>query len=188
MRGMPRPPTVPVELTERGLRLRPFVPDDLPALLAAFADPEIVRWNPGPPQAELPDAAQAWLYRRNDWSDRTHASWAVAGAGLGLVGSVSVHRIDLDQQDAEIGYWIAPCARGRGAAARAVDIAARFVFDHFGLRRIMILHAVDNPPSCGVATTAGFRLEGTLRQSHRYPDGLVHDEHLHARLSTDPRD
>ena len=32
---------------------------------------------------------------------------------------------------------------------------------------------------------AGFRLKGTLRESYRYGDGQVHDEHLHARLADD---
>ena len=40
--------------------------------------------------------------------------------------------------------------------------------------------------TCRVATAAGFALEGVARQSYRYPDGLFHDEHLHARLASDP--
>ena len=39
--------------------------------------------------------------------------------------------------------------------------------------------------SCRVAEIAGFGLEGRLRQSYRYPDGVYHDEHLHARLASD---
>ena len=47
------------------------------------------------------------------------------------------------------------------------------------------VHAVANPASCRVAEKAGFRLEGVLAQSHRYGDGVYHDEHLHARLAVE---
>jgi RimJ/RimL family protein N-acetyltransferase len=52
-------------------------------------------------------------------------------------------------------------------------------------RRLELFHAVENTGSCRVANAARFRLEGTLRQSHRYSDGVWHDEHLHARLRSD---
>ncbi|WP_223884412.1 GNAT family N-acetyltransferase [Micromonospora craniellae] len=42
-----------------------------------------------------------------------------------------------------------------------------------------------NPASCRVAERAGYPVEGTLRESHRYGDGRRYDEHLHARLATD---
>ena len=43
-----------------------------------------------------------------------------------------------------------------------------------------------NPGSCRVAERAGYLLEGTLRDSHRYGDGRRYDEHVHGRLTTDP--
>jgi RimJ/RimL family protein N-acetyltransferase len=178
-------PARPVRLAGDGLELRPFTHADLPALLAAFADPDIARWNPGPAGPDLPEAVGKWMGRRNDWSDGDHASWAVADRRTGLLGSVSLHRIDPAQGDAEIGYWIAPWARGQHRGSLAVGIAARYAFDTLGLRRLFLYHAVDNPASCRVAVTAGFQLEGTLRQSHTYADGHVHNEHLHARLASD---
>jgi RimJ/RimL family protein N-acetyltransferase len=165
-----------------GVVLRAYRPDDLPDLRTALADPEIVRWNPGPTG---PAAAEAFIDRRNDWAGADHASWAVADAGDRLVGSVSVHRIDPDQADAEIGYWVGPWARQQGYAARAVRAASWFAFARLGLRRLYLHHAVANPGSCAVARSAGFGHEGTLRESYRYADGIYHDEHLHARLATD---
>jgi ribosomal-protein-alanine N-acetyltransferase len=50
---------------------------------------------------------------------------------------------------------------------------------------VYLYHALENPGSCRVAVACGFPLEGTLRHSYRYPDGVHRDEHLHARLSTD---
>jgi RimJ/RimL family protein N-acetyltransferase len=102
-----------------------------------------------------------------------------------LLGSISVHRIDREQDEGEIGYWIAPAARGRGLAALAAGAACGWAFAVLGLHRIQLFHAVENTASARVAEKAGFTREGRLRQSHRYGDGLRHDELLRARLATD---
>lgn len=171
--------TVPGE----GVVLRPFTAGDVPALAAAFADPDVQRWNPGPGDEA---GVRAWLERRNDWSDGTHASWAVGDAAGALLGSVSLHALDADQRDIEVGYWTAPWARGRGTTTRAVRAAVGVAFTALGLHRVHLLHAVENEASCRVAQRSGFTLEGRLRRSYRYPDGRWHDEHLHARLEDDP--
>ncbi len=160
------------------------MPADRPALLTAFADHEIVHWNPGPAVDDVAD----WMRRRNDWSGGDHASWAVAHPNGQLLGTVSLHKIDLAHGDAEAGYWIAPWARGSRRGTVALRAAARFAFDELELHRLHLYHAVENSPSCRVAVGAGFVLEGRLRQSYRCPDGTYHDEHLHGRLDSDPSD
>jgi RimJ/RimL family protein N-acetyltransferase len=174
-----------IVLRDGGLVLRAFEPSDLTDLQLAFADPDILQWNAGPP--DEPGITE-WMQSRNDWSAGDHASWAVAEPAGRLLGSVSLHHVDHDQLDGEVGYWIAPWARGRGVASRAVRLATAFAFAGLGLRRAYLYHAVENVASCAVARRSGFGLEGTLRQSHRYADGRYHDEHVHGRLSTDPVD
>jgi RimJ/RimL family protein N-acetyltransferase len=159
--------------------LRPYTLDDLDDLVAAFADPEILQWNPGP--TTVPEIT-AWLSNRNDTSDVGHASWCISSSAGRLLGSVSIHQIDLDQRDAEIGYWVAPWARRQGVASRAVSAAVARGFGELGLHRIYLFHAIDNVGSCAVADSGGFRFEGLMRSSYRYADGNYHDEHLHARL------
>jgi RimJ/RimL family protein N-acetyltransferase len=180
---------VVVQVVDLGdLELRPFVPRDVDTLIQVFADPEVKRWNPGPTEDEDgTEWVEEWLRRRNDWKAGGHFSWAVGGAGGALLGSVSLHQVDLDQQDAEIGYWVVPWARGRGIAGRAVAAAVDFAFDRAGLRRVYLYHATANVASCRIADRCGFTHEGTLRRSHRYGDGEYHDEHLHGLLVTDPR-
>jgi RimJ/RimL family protein N-acetyltransferase len=169
------------ELVDSGdLVLAPFRRTDIPRLAEAFVDAEIARWNPG---ADDADDISAWIERRNDWSEGVHASWGVFGRTGDLLGSVSLHRIDADQLDAEIGYFIVPSARGQGAATRAVQAATRYAFSRLRLHRIYLFHAVANIASCRVAAGAAYRLEGELRLSFRYADGDYHDEHLHAILA-----
>lgn len=163
-------------------RLRAYLPGDLDDLALAFTDPQIALWNPGWDSRE---EQLAFMQRRNDWSEGGHTSWAIADADDRLTGSVSLFKFELDQGEGEIGYWVAPWARGQGYAVRAVLTAARFCFEVVGLHRVILYHALENQQSCAVATRAGFQLEGRLRQSYRYPDGLYHDEHLHGLLRDD---
>ncbi|MEV4811985.1 GNAT family N-acetyltransferase [Micromonospora avicenniae] len=173
-----------MRLTVPGLVLRPWLEADAPAVQAALNDPDIARWNPqgGPVDEEL---TLDWLRHRADWSAGDHASLAVVDATDGtLLGSVSLHHIHGDE--AEIGYWVVPSARGRGVASRAVTLLTHWGFEQLELHRIQLCHATANAASCRVAERGGYRLEGTMRESFRYGDGRRHDEHLHARLATDP--
>jgi RimJ/RimL family protein N-acetyltransferase len=176
----------PVTLTADGLLLRPWRVEDAPAVLSALGDPAVARWNPA--DSAEPDLAVAatWVAARADWSGGEHASFAVCTVDdAELLGSVSLFRIDRVHDNAEIGYWVAAGARGRGVAATAVRALTDWSFTALGLARVQLFHAVENRASCRVAEKAGYRLEGTVRQSYRYGDGLLHDEHLHGRLATD---
>ena len=174
----------PVELEAGPLVLRPWRPDDADAVLVALQDQDIRLWN-GSGVASRADAV-TFVARRADWSGGDHASWAVGDSADAVLASVSLHSIDAVQSDAEIGYWTAPAARGQGVAAVAVDAACRWAFATLPVDRIELCHAVENTASGRVAVKAGFTLEGRLRRSYRYGDGVKHDELLWARLSDDP--
>jgi len=173
-----------VTLDGPGMTLRPWREDDVPAVLDALRDPAVARWNPADSRAPDLAVAAAWVAQRADWSDGSHASFAVE-SGCELLGSVSLFRIDRVHDNAEIGYWVAAAARGRGVAAASVRAVSDWAFGPLRLARVQLYHAVENPASCRVAEKAGYRLEGVVRQSYRYGDGRLHDEHLHGRLATD---
>jgi RimJ/RimL family protein N-acetyltransferase len=175
-------PIEPVEVHAGDLLLRPWREEDADPYWAALQSPGGRLWHGSAMSTR--DELLATVARRRDWTLGDHASWVLVD-GAGLLGSISVHRIDRDQEDGEIGYWIAPAARGRGLAPRAAEAASRWAFADLGLHRIQLFHAVANVASARVAEKAGFTCEGRLRQSHRYGDGLRHDELLWARLATD---
>jgi RimJ/RimL family protein N-acetyltransferase len=179
------PAMEPFELPVGSVLLRPWREDDADATWAALRDPEILLWNSSGSASR--EAVARFLRARADWSGGDHASWAVVDPATGeLLGSVSLHSIDREQGTAEVGYWTAPAARGRGVAGRAVDAACRWAFAVLPVERIELLHAVENPASGRVAERAGFTLEGRLRRSYRYADGRKHDELLWSRLAGDP--
>lgn len=181
-------PVEPFEIALGDLVLRAFREADLADVVAVYRDEEVQHWNPQQNGiADETEAAAAFIRGRADWSARDHLSWAVAeAAGDRIVGSVSLHHLDLLQGTGEVGYWTAPWARGRGVASRAVLAATGAAFRTVGLRRVELYHATANAASCRVAERAGYLLEGVLRQSYVYGDGIARDEHLHARLAPDP--
>jgi RimJ/RimL family protein N-acetyltransferase len=156
--------------------------DDVPVLVGAYSDPAIQQWH----GRSMDDAeALEWIDdRRRGWRDEEGGDWAVVLGG-DVVARASLHKIDLSEGFAEIGYWVLPGHRGAGIGTRAVGLLTDWAFGQLGLHRIELLHSTRNPASCGLATRAGYRLEGTLRQHTPHQDGW-HDMHLHARVAGDP--
>ncbi|MER7708603.1 GNAT family protein [Kitasatospora sp. NPDC097605] len=187
-----QPTFVPATLDLGDLLLRPWGPElevrggAVASLAAAAADPEISLWNPL--RAADPVQAQAFIDKwAAGWESGTLAYFAILDpAGADLLGTAALRWTDRADGLAMVGYWLLPAARGRGAVTRATRAITRWGFETAGARRIELAHAVDNPASCRVAERCGFPLEGTLRASYRFGDGRYHDEHLHARLATDP--
>jgi RimJ/RimL family protein N-acetyltransferase len=155
------------------------------ALIAAAADPDTALWNPIATADRA--AATQWLEARvNGWDNNTVASFAALEPDGTLLGNVTLRWIDRPDGLAMIGYWLLPAARGRGLATSATIAVTEWAFRTAGARRIELAHAVENTASCRVAHRCGYLPEGTLRASHCFGDGRHHDEHLHARLATDP--
>ena len=164
--------------------LRPWVPGDVPALVSAYADPDIQRWN----LHSYDEAEAARLVARfaESWRRETAAHWAIARVDDDLaVGRVGLRTLDLAGGEGEVSYWVTPPARGRGVATRAVAAAAHWLLEDLGLHRLTVGHSTRNVASCRVATKAGFELEGTMNSALRHHDGW-HDMHWHARIAGDP--
>jgi RimJ/RimL family protein N-acetyltransferase len=184
---MSGPPTTPVPLPFGRYLLDAVRTSDVDAVAAALVEPDVALWNPGAsrPASSARERAEIWVGQRATWA-ADHASWAVRDVDGALVGQVSIHQIDTVLRSAEIGYWLAPAGRGRGRGPAPHAPAPPPPVKVLGLVRIELFHAVDNGPSCRLATRCGYVLEGTTRQSFVYGDGRRHDEHLHARLASDP--
>ncbi len=101
-----------------------------------------------------------------------------------LLGSASLLRIDWDDARAEVGYWVAPQARGRGAAPAAARLIADWALAALPLERIELRIDADNTASLSVARAAGFTEEGTLR-SYESRKGKRPDVVVWSRLASD---
>lgn len=147
-------------------------PEDADALTSACQDPDIVRWTSVPADYTRTDAL-TWIAQRDAGVERY-----LAFDDGELVGSFSLFGIDADAAYAELGYWVAKTARGRGIATRGVDwLRGRGA--ELGLTTFELLIHKDNPGSQGVARKAGFSDSGERRVAPRVdpptaPDWLVY--------------
>jgi RimJ/RimL family protein N-acetyltransferase len=85
------------------------------------------------------------------------------------VGVVSIHTIDLDTGDADVGYWIAPWGRRRGAAVYALNLVEQFARTIPAVKFLSAHIAESNSASRATASRAGFINMGSSAES--CPDG-----------------
>jgi RimJ/RimL family protein N-acetyltransferase len=131
--------------------------------------------------------AEWWLglYERG-WVDGSRAGFAVVDRSDGtFVGMIAFVTLRLDAAEAEVGYIVAPRARGRGIAVRALTLVSEWGFTALGLARIELRAELDNPASLKVAERCGYVREGVLRHVF-LKGGRRGDMALYARLATDP--
>jgi len=178
--------TVRPTATTPGLLLRPWAERDIPAMVAAHRDPVMRKWLRHP-VATADEARQVIWTRRADSDAGTGFGFAVLLAAPGvpgdLVGSVSIRGLGDAAVSGEVGYWVTAPARGRGIAARAVDVVCDWAFRlprHRPLEQLELLHSVGNHASCRVAEKARFTFSAVLPPLlPDFPD----DGHLHVRLA-----
>jgi RimJ/RimL family protein N-acetyltransferase len=177
---LPHPP-----LTDEPAVLRPWATDDLPGLLTAAADPLVHRYRYTLP--DDPAAARAWLDSvERDRRRGARLELAICAVNdATAIGSVSLHAFRPRNGTAMISYWLAPVARGRGMASRAVRLLAGWGFGELGLARLEVHVEAENAASREVAERCGFALEGRLRSDQRLRDGSRADVLVFGLLSAE---
>lgn len=166
------------------VRLVPFGAEHLGAFAPMASDPDALRFTrfPDPPE---PDFPARWLARYEAGRvTRTKEAFAI----LGPVGDDTFYgvalavEIDLEAQEAELGYLTATAARGRGVATAALRALTDWAFEERRLERVTLLIDNDNKGSERVAQKAGYAREGLLRGIYLKP-GRRGDMLLYAKLS-----
>ncbi|WP_306323013.1 MULTISPECIES: GNAT family N-acetyltransferase [unclassified Streptomyces] len=164
------------------LALRAPESTDVPAVRAAFRDPDIRYWHAR--SMESDDEARAWIAdAREGWLKESSGQWLVTRAADGEpLGRIALKDINPLDGCAEIAYWVLPTARGTGVAPRAVTALTEWATG-LGFHRLDLLHSTRNEPSCRVALKSGYPLEGTRRSFALHTDGW-HDMHVHTRINS----
>ena len=152
-----------VELTDGRVRLRPPQPADVPDLVEACHDPEMVRWTSIPQPYGEAEAEGFLAVIEEGWASGRTAVFFISTAEHGdrYCGTIDL-RLD-SNGGAEVGFSVAPWARGAGVCTAAVRLICRWAFDGLGLGRVEWLAHVGNDASRRVAEKAGFTYEGVLR-------------------------
>ncbi|GAA3193076.1 GNAT family protein [Actinocorallia longicatena] len=172
------------EITAGLFHLRPPRLTEAEDLLELASDRDVTVFTPRLKTVTDLESARAMCEKFADWTGR--ATFSILDAPTErYMGHIMIFGIDREDSVAEVGYRIAPWARGRGVASTCLRAITGWSFATLDLHRIHLLHALDNPASCRVALKNGYLHEGTLRSAFVAGDGLRRDEHLHARLITD---
>jgi len=160
----------PLTLSHRGVTLRPWREDDADTLAARINDPAIVVFLDRLPQPYVREDALAYIRASQEgWRTGGNTNFAIVVDRIGgAVGSIGVRWSEIEEGVAEVGYWVAAEARGRGAATSAVRLVAHWAFTaEQRLERLQLRADVLNAASNRVAEKAGFTREGVLRSSRR---------------------
>jgi ribosomal-protein-serine acetyltransferase len=133
------------------------------------------------------ESHRAFLERYSPWVDavvdqttagdflRAAARRVMDGTGVlcgifdpsGLRGGVHLEGIDSVAGRAEMDYWLAEDATGRGFATQALSALLDYAVTERGLHRIEMRVCVENTAHRSVAERLGFSLDGVLREALR---------------------
>jgi RimJ/RimL family protein N-acetyltransferase len=167
------------------VRLELFDERHLNGMAAVLDDPDVLRFTRVP--VPVPEGfARTWFAAYEQGRrDGTRELFAIVDAGdgafLGLAMAAPIHR---ETRTAELGYVVAPAARGRGVATGALTALTAWAFDALEALRLELVISVDNEPSKRVAAHCGYVREGVLR-SVFFKQDLREDVEIWARLPGD---
>jgi RimJ/RimL family protein N-acetyltransferase len=159
---LPDPP-----LADELVALVPWAESDLEEIVEHCNDPAIAEFTFLPVPYERKHAL-AFLRGQEDRRERGEAiDLAIRDRRDGeLLGAVGMRAFREDRASVEVGYWVAPPARGRGAAPRAVRLMTGWALENLPLRRIDLPLDHRNESSRRVAEKAGFELTAERRRLH----------------------
>jgi RimJ/RimL family protein N-acetyltransferase len=168
-----------------GIRLEPLGAEHVPPVEAMLDDPDVQRFTRIPVPA--PDGFAAdWIERyRQGRLDGEGEGYAIVDGSGEFLGVALVVRIDREGRSVELGYVVAPGARGRGVATAAVRSLTERAFADLDAQRVELWISVSNEPSKRVAERCGYVREGVLR-SIWFKQDVRDDFEIWSRLPTDP--
>ena len=100
-----------------------------------------------------------------------------------LVGCVGL-QLSRAHSHAELGYWVAPPAWGKGVATEASRALVGHAFTELRMQRVWAQHFSRNVASGRVMQKIGMRHEGTLRRHYRRFGELL-DAEVYGLLSSE---
>ncbi len=170
--------------------LRAHETRDSQRILEAGVDPRARHWLALPDPYTL-EVAESYVESRREGHARgTALSWVVADPVTdALLANISLMDIKAGD-DAEIGYWTHPEARGRGVMTEACRLVVRHAFipvddGGLGLKRLRILASEGNAASRHVIQSSGFLETGRHRESTRLGDGTWVDSITYDLLASE---
>ena len=203
------PESIPT-LTVGNTTLRPMRPTDAEDIYRAVQDPEIPKFTTVPSDypvelaidfastrnvsSHLNKTELVFVIEDTSLTSERSTSTSVPGStsrllsttesthpySNGFAGVISLHTIDIPNHRAEIGYWMAKEARGKGIGSRAASMITEYGLMTMGFNRIDGIVDVRNEPSKQLLLNAGYEFEGIMKKYVTRRDGSQLDMALFA--------
>ena len=168
------------------VRLVPLDETHLAGIESVLDDPDTLRFT-RVPEPVPPGFAREWLGRYEAGRlDGSREAFAALDGDGSFVGLAFAPDIDRGAGELELGYVVAPAARGRGIATALLRQLTRWAFDDVGAERIRLIIDVDNVASERVAAHCGYVREGVLRSTYVKASRPRADVSIWSRLPSDP--
>ena len=162
-------PKIPLPLRTERLVLRRFDGNDLDAFHAYHSMPETARFLPGPAKSYTQSMERVGRYanfvfeKEGDW-----VCLAIEAKGQpGLMGEVVLKWLP-GRGQGEVGWTLAPAARGKGYGTEAAAAVLDLGFGELGFHRIEARLDALNTASAGLCERLGMRLEGRHVEKWHY--------------------
>jgi RimJ/RimL family protein N-acetyltransferase len=166
--------------------LGPMRDDELDEITAACQDPDSARWTTVPvPYARADAEFYARRHAPLTWAAGEGAVFRIADRRGRYAGNIDLRIQEQDDDTAEVGFLVAPWARGQGLGTAALRAICDWGFDALRLTRIVWRAHLGNEASRRAAEKAGFVVEGVQRAGC-VQRGERRDAWVGARLATDP--
>lgn len=148
---------LPVTLESARVRLDVPTRADAAAITAGCQDPDVVRWTTVPtPYTERDATTFVDALVGPGWASDREYTWAIRRRGSTWLEGV----ISFRTEHRDLGFWLAPSARGAGLLHEALELVVGWAFDR-GAPDVYWECYVGNTASAAVARRAGFSYTGT---------------------------
>ena len=150
-----------IELVGENIVVRTFMISDARDLQRNINDKAIVRYTVSIPHPySINDALEYIRKTSRKNKKKTGDSFGIALKETGhIIGGIGFHRVDLDNRNAELGYWLGKKYWGHKITPEAVGLMLKFGFEELGLHRIYAKVFNENFASRRVLEKSGFLLE-----------------------------
>lgn len=158
---------IPVVLESARVRLDVPTRADTAAIVAGCQDSEVARWTTVP-QPYGPEHARSFVDALvgPGWASDREYTWAIRRSGSALLEGVIGYRTE--QRD--VGFWLAPAARGAGLVHDALELVVTWAFEQ-GAPDVAWECYEGNTASAAVARAAGFSFTGSGPAANPGRDG-----------------
>ena len=170
--------------------LRPMRATDAEDIYKAVQDPIIPKFTTLPEKYPIELAIEFATTRNvNSHLNKTELVFVMEDSALkssdypysnGFAGVISLHSINIPNHRAEIGYWMAKEARGKGIGTRSASMITEYGLMTMGFNRIDGIVDLRNEPSKQLLLNAGYEFEGIMKKYVTRSDGSQLDMALFA--------